>query len=54
MAKRGKKQVGGESIIGVIIQVLVCKRSSAIDYAVPIALAVIDFLKPYFLLMNGF
>lgn len=26
-----KQQGGGESIIGVIIQALVCKRSSAID-----------------------
>lgn len=51
----GKKQRGGgESIIGVIIQALVCKRCSAIDYVVFFALAVIDLLKLYFFLICDF
>lgn len=49
-----KRRGGGESIIGVIIQALVCKRRSGIDCVVFIALAVIDLLKPYLLLICDF
>lgn len=51
--KKEKQQGERESIIGVIIQALVCKRCSAIDCVVFIALAIIDLLKPYFSLICG-
>ncbi len=54
MKERKKQRGGGESIISVIIQALVCKCCSTIDLVVFIALAIIDLLKPYFLLIGGF
>lgn len=48
------EQIWTQSIIGVIIQALVCKRCRPIDLGVLVALAVIDLFKPYFLIICGF
>lgn len=51
---RRREEKGKTSVIGIIIQVLVCKRCSLIDLAVLVALTIIDLLKPYFLIISGF
>lgn len=52
MSSEGE-QIWTQSIIGVIIQVLVCKRCRPIDWGV-LAGAVIDVFKPYLLIIGGF
>lgn len=53
-SRGGEREKWKRSIIGIIIQVLVCKRCSLIDWAVLVALTIIDLLKPYFLIISGF
>lgn len=48
------EQIWTQSIIGVIIQALVCKLCHPIDPSVLVALAVIDLFKPYFLIIGDF
>lgn len=48
------EQLWTQSIIGVIIRALVCKRYHPIDLGLLVALAIIDLSKPYFLIVGGF